>query len=71
MSRSAADWPLLLVIETAPVALVLLLEEVEQLPEPLKPEEALTEWVLDELLQLEVLSADNTVMCDAASKCSV
>lgn len=52
--RPTVDWPL--VIIPAVVVLLLLLELVEQLPdEPRMLEEAPTELVLEELLQLDVL----------------
>lgn len=54
--RPTDDWPLVIITESAVVVLLLLLELVEQLPdEPLTLEEAPTELVLDELLQLDVL----------------
>ena len=56
MLRPTDDWPLVIITESAVVVLLLLLELVEQLPdEPLTLEEAPTELVLDELLQLDVM----------------
>ena len=56
MLRPTDDWPLVIITESVVVVLLLLLELVEQLPdEPLTLEEAPTELVLDELLQLDVL----------------
>jgi len=54
--RPTDDWPLVIITESVVVVLLLLLELVEQLPdEPLTLEEAPTELVLDELLQLDVM----------------
>ena len=56
MLRPTDDWPLVIITESVVVVLLLLLELVEQLPdEPLTLEEAPTELVLDELLQLDVM----------------